>query len=121
MSYKTKGFIKEINLDNGAFTIEPTSPYAFEMRTSTGVSEKHVLFVRGDVGVSSAKAVVVPERCWFNAKAPMGDVATLISLRHARDKLEIEVNDKTVGAHFFEDDFANGKSPAKVASIKVVK
>ena len=121
MSYKTQGFIKEIDLNNGAFTIEPTSPYAFEMRTPVGVSAKHVLFVQGDVGVSSAKAVVVSEGSLFDAEAPMGSVATLINLRHAHDKLEIEVDDKTAGAHFVKTDFANGKSPAKVASIKIIK
>ena len=121
MSYKTQGFINEVDLNTGAFTIDPTSPYAFEMRTPTGVSEKNVLFVQGAVGVSSARAVVVPVRCRFQAKAPMGCVDTLINLRHAHDKLEIEVDDKTAGSHFFKTDFANGKSPATVASIKIIK
>ena len=121
MSYKTQGFIKEINLNNGAFTMDPTSPYAFEMRTSTGVSAKHVLFVQGDAGASSVKAVVVPEGSLFDAEEPMGCVATLINLRHAHDKLEVEVEDETVKSLLGKANPAGGGSPAKVESIKIVK
>ena len=127
MSYKTQGFIKEINLADGTFTIEPTSPYSFDKTEANGTQKKYAVFVDGDVGVASVSAFVAQEGVQFKVNTSMCSVDTLISMRHAHDKLEIEIDADADTKPSAEASLGGGASAGKdkkgkmVASIKIVK
>lgn len=95
MNYKTQGFIKEINLMTGMFTVDPVPPYAFDGHDSNGASKKHMLFVLGDAGDANIKAVVASAKLELKLPASIkGGVDLLIAMRHEHDKLEIEIDEK---------------------------
>lgn len=95
MNFKTQGFIKEINLTTGTFTVDPVPPYAFEKHESNGTSKKLALYVRCDVEDANAKAMVVKEKLeLILPESIKGRIDLLIVMRHEHDKLEIEIDEK---------------------------
>ena len=92
-SYKTQGIIANIDLIDGAFSIDPIPPYVFEQKMK-GISEKSLLFVptcgdNEDEGVI-VDAKIVTGDCMFST--PNGvDLNALIALKNGGVKIEVEV------------------------------
>lgn len=88
MSYKTQGYISEVDLIKETFTLEPTAPYVFEKRNTDGTAEKLIMFVT-DLNKRCSTAHLVKNDVAFHKSNICA--ATLVAIKHAHDKVEVDV------------------------------
>lgn len=87
--YRTQGIITSISLMDKTFTIEPISPYVFELKKGDG-TEKNTLFVLAEDKDSAFKeAKILTGRQDYEIPKKI-DLGAIIALKNVREKIELE-------------------------------